>query len=662
MKHALLSTAPVAAFLALTLSSAAAHALTFDDTGRLTFEANAVVRQSFDVALEGTTLGTTSPLEGSGYIVVASNQSPARLSLDLPKKQGAYVARFFARGNRVVSSINVGYTDSARPYFSADFYPTGRVTSDGWYEVATSRFSLEGTAAFTAEVTIGASGADVDAFEIVPDGEFKALAKCSLARDAACSSEAGEYCAADSCRNGNLQVPPLPVGNERKALEEYFQSRLRIFFGGRFTRENTLPTALATLGAAANAKSAWEFWNGFATAIHQLHDWHTKTDAGVEIAGRGALPVCFIEGDADLSHAEAPMDPKLPDVLVSHVGAQGNSGLKPGDRLVAVNGVHPITFMETLEDIDWQYWRANDPDTHAEAAERLRYAIRRWGRTLTIIRCDATTQTCGPKQTLSVDDLPKEEPNDYPNCDHRPTYPIAGPDPISHYVSKVFVGPVLQTAPEEGIYGMVWDSVYISNPQASNPYKAAMDLLRSNATGALLDHRTGNGGTEFAAEYLTKLFRTPSTLGAATNFHLTAGFLDAPFSINAGLALFDRLVSGGGDPYEVGSADPKLQMKTALLLARDGSASDWFPHGMVGGGPNIRVFGRRTAGAFSSYLQFDYFSSFRWQFGSGDYVRADGRTHLGEGVLPDEDILPKQSDLIVGRDTVVERALAWLRQ
>jgi hypothetical protein len=42
-------------------------------------------------------------------------------------------------------------------------------------------------------------------------------------------------------------------------------------------------------------------------------------------------------------------------------------------------------------------------------------------------------------------------------------------------------------------------------------------------------------------------------------------------------------------------------------------------------------------------------------------VRTDGTTHLGEGVLPTEDILPKQSDLLVGKDTVYDRALTWLR-
>ena len=77
--------------------------------------------------------------------------------------------------------------------------------------------------------------------------------------------------------------------------------------------------------------------------------------------------------------------------------------------------------------------------------------------------------------------------------------------------------------------------------------------------------------------------------------------------------------------------------------------------------PNVRVFGRRTAGAFSSYIEFDYYGQFSWRLASGDLLRPDGSTQLGTGVPPDEDLLPKQSDLVVGKDTVYLRALDWIR-
>jgi hypothetical protein len=37
-------------------------------------------------------------------------------------------------------------------------------------------------------------------------------------------------------------------------------------------------------------------------------------------------------------------------------------------------------------------------------------------------------------------------------------------------------------------------------------------------------------------------------------------------------------------------------------------------------------------------------------------------TLCGRGVYPDEVVLPRQSDLLEGRDTVHEAAVAWLRE
>jgi C-terminal processing protease CtpA/Prc len=45
----------------------------------------------------------------------------------------------------------------------------------------------------------------------------------------------------------------------------------------------------------------------------------------------------------------------------------------------------------------------------------------------------------------------------------------------------------------------------------------------------------------------------------------------------------------------------------------------------------------------------------------GDDFLPDGSTHNGRGVEPDVVVLPLQSDLVVGKDTVFEAALAWVR-
>ena len=50
-----------------------------------------------------------------------------------------------------------------------------------------------------------------------------------------------------------------------------------------------------------------------------------------------------------------------------------------------------------------------------------------------------------------------------------------------------------------------------------------------------------------------------------------------------------------------------------------------------------------------------------FRLASGDFIGSDGNTRIGYGVVPDEDLLPRQSDLLKGRDTVYERALTWVR-
>lgn len=646
----------------------AAHAGTFDSAGNFVPDPAAVFRYGFDTVEAGQTglsLGTeaSGALEGNGYAVLDSGQDLLQLSLPDGLEPATYTLRLHARHNRVVGGVSISYAttpaDPGDPSFYATAYPTGVVTSDGWYEIATAPFSLDPTRAFTAGVFLFASGADVDALELVREAApATSLKTCAKAYDPVCS--ASEFCATGFCRDGNVTVPSVPPASSggAQALASYMQSRLDSFFGGRYTRTVRLPIGRDVLAAIPATASRWELWNGVATALHRLRDWHTSMTGPTDVEGRGAFPLCFVEGDADLSHAAAPLDPLYPDVLVSHGGQQDalSGTFGPGDRLVAIDGMHPFAWMDSLDAVDWGYWHSSDPDGHAEAAERLRIDIRRFARELTVLRCDRSAGTCAAAtETILVANLPKIEPQDYPTCDHRPGYLIEGPDPVTHRVRGNQVGAVIGTTPEEGINAMVWNGV---NASGGNPFATALATLTNGAKGAILDHRTGNGGTEYAAELLTQPFRAPALLGASTSFNLTLGLFDDPFD---GLSLFNARKDDGQDGYNVGSAGFNTTIKTALLLARDGSASDWFPLGMKGA-PNVRIFGRRTAGAFSSFFQFDYYGGLAWQFGSGDFVQADGTATLGFGVEPDEVLLPTQSDLVEGKDTVALRALAWIRE
>src|SRR5262249_36894243 len=98
------------------------------------------------------------------------------------------------------------------------------------------------------------------------------------------------------------------------------------------------------------------------------------------------------------------------------------------------------------------------------------------------------------------------------------------------------------------------------------------------------------------------------------------------------------------------------------ILHRDGSASDYMPFGMKGA-PKVRIFApHATAGAFSTYVELSSWGGLYYQIASGDTIAADGHALIGQGVTPDVVVLPTQSDLIAGKDTLFEAALAWVRQ
>ena len=148
-----------------------------------------------------------------------------------------------------------------------------------------------------------------------------------------------------------------------------------------------------------------------------------------------------------------------------------------GDRIVAVDGMHPIAWAESLDDLDWGAWKADDPGTHAEAVERLRNLLRRFAKEMTIVKCHGTI-TCDAPTTIAIASLPTTEPSIYPTCDHRPGYHLAtgNPDPVTHDMQGVYHGVLADSATGEDFYGMIWNDVEIgpSYPPVSKWPPAAM--------------------------------------------------------------------------------------------------------------------------------------------------------------------------------------------
>jgi len=534
------------------------------------------------------------------------------------------------------------------------------MTSDDWVELASEPISIEGSRSPQVVLRMSSTAVDLDALEVVavPDA-FRPISACSGTESAACGE--GRFCIHGYCQDGNAMVPTLPSEASRDRVVEVLSQKLNVFFGGVASRQAPMQQAFQTLDEIRHASNAWAFWNGFARAVVELSDAHTRPFGLFNYVSRGgrAFPVCLVEGEGDLSHLLAPADDVYADILVSHVGPEKNLGLKPGDRIVAVDGQHPLAWAQNLVGYSWDLGRANDPLMHGLTVELLIRTIPAHATTLDVIRCEGTS--CSGVETIEASTFAEDsEDTIHPTCDHRPAYHLAqsNPDAVTHDSDGVFFGPLEDSGVDESLYGMIWnDTAWWEGIQ--NPWQSAYTTFRNDAKGLILDHRMGNGGSPAGAAYLTELSHSTRT-ASVWSLNTTLGLFDTPLSEVDGLALFNKWKTDSSRSWKSGSSAPREDMRIAVLLARDVSGSDFFPFG-VKGSPNTKLFGRRTMGAFSTYMMFETATFFAWTLASGDFIDPQGIAHIGTGVVPDEEVVPKQSDLLLGKDTAYERALAWVR-
>jgi hypothetical protein len=675
------------------LAGASARAGTFDALGDYQIGPDAVASITFDKEPDRylpsdadpkcmnpmyTVVQKPGAVEGSGYAELRITDGCAeRFLFTLPSVQGSYRAGVWMRHGGLDASVVVSYAaGSGLDTLYVTMTPTGRTTSDGWVELASNEFPVDGSKLDRVYLkTVGYAAADaveVDGFEVERTGPYWAQSDCSGLGDPVCGPEA--VCIYNRCILGQVSLPVLPSDTLKNAVVDVLESQMRVFYGGRRSRAIYLPAAITKLEQLRKAKTAWQFWSGWAAAVHALHDWHTDTDMGItgSVGPRHRLNACFIEGDADVSHGAWASDPKYADILVSHVGAADNGGLKAGDRLIAVDGQHPIAWAATLAGVDWGYHVATDPDTYADFVEALGgpfwtggALVMRYATTITVLRCDPNGTCAGTPETIAVSSLGNAGGGDDVVCDNRPFYhldPANSPDPNNHRVfGHIYRGAIAGTAPEEAIFGMVWDTLNGGgnpNSPVNSAISAAITDWEANARGVILDHRAGNGGTLDAASNMTRLVRPKGVAGIMRAPIEVAGY-DGPNDAAEGLAIYN---GNRGLVYNMGADDWAMGLPVALIIHRDGSASDYMPFAMKGA-PNTRLFGpHATAGAFSTFIEFSSWGGLYYQYGSGDTIGPDGSAQIGHGVVPDEIILPKQSDLLAGKDTLFEAALAWVRK
>lgn len=635
---------------------AAASAGSFDATGAFHFDPFAVVTLDLedgvmdDTALAGTRVLSVGPWQGYDA------------ALALPAADASYVARLFVRSADVYAQVRVTYEEGDAPQVVSQLFPTGRMTSDGWMELESAPFSVAKAGKPSSVLRVyGPNGVVADAGEIVPQGDFRPAEYCAGAADASSCRE-DELCMSRHCVDGRGTVPPIPADKAR--MHAYLRSRIEALFGPYEGRKTHMPKALAALDEQLVTKSRYRYWAAFARAIRLLSDSHTSAFATWQFSydGKGRIPLnaCFLGGHADAKGAPAP-GPATPDVLVSHAGKVGSWGLVPGDRVVAVDGMPPLDFVRSLVDEDWGAPAINDPTSLGGLFEALPRAISRSAITVTLERCGGDPSKCVVETVKVADQKPPTEPVDGVDCDFRPKLHVAGAPEDHGFGDFAIFGPALESKPGEEIHGMIWNSLNGQGKVLGDISAAVKSWKDAAARGVILDHRIGNGGTFNAATPILNYAITPRE-DVAFVWRRRADDT-GPTTAEEGLALFEQYKGTGVWPTKVGSPQAKSKVPVALLVTRDVSASDYMPHAMKGE-KNVRIFGPTpTNGAFSTFLGFQIWMGVTAQIACGDTIEAGtGKSLCGTGVAPDVVVLPKQTDLMAGKDPVYDAALQWVRE
>jgi len=658
--------------LGATLVTGQARAGTFNADGSFVFDPTAVQIYDFEDGIPDPIDEEADPINGgesdsalSGDTVVTVDQfQSADLLVNVLGGRHTYRASLWIRGGEVAAYFVVTHDGENAADEVSTLFPTGRVTSDGWVELANEGLRVDGE---RSSAVIGVfsptGGVEIDAIEVVEEGAIAGPVNtpCDGAVQGDSCGE-GQICVWNECQNVNGWVPPIPDDRDDVAL--YLENRLRYLFGPFLNRSLDLPVSLAALETMKNAKDPWSYWNGFTKAIRLLHDGHTTTYGLATYAQDNPRPinVCFLEGQADASLGIAPSDPLYRDILVSHVGPDHDLGLKAGDRLVSVDGQHPIAWARSLVDINWSTPSASNHETFAELASALRAFISRYAETIEVVRCGTTPNSCGPIETIDISAIAFDEP-DTPatiySCDNRPLRHL--PSSPEDHSGGVFVGKVNEALPNEAVYGLEWESLYTTNGNngVGADLKAAVQTFESEgATGVILDHRTGTGGT-IAGPAILWSWAVPSHEISFMQTRQRAE--DEQPTLLQGQIVYNGALSNGWVDV-AGSSDP-TDIPVALLVTQDVSASDWLPLGLEGAAPNVRIFGPyQTNGGFSTRYELGYWFGINYVMASADTYVADGSTHNGTGVEPDVIVFPKQSDLMQGKDSVFDAALQWVRQ
>jgi carboxyl-terminal processing protease len=326
--------------------------------------------------------------------------------------------------------------------------------------------------------------------------------------------------------------------------------------------------------------------------------------------------------DRDVATGDVGLDVRLlgDELVVTRVepgGPADSAGIRPGWLLVAVGDDSIAGILGRIREQDVRY-----PDGFllwTVAERRMGGAV---GTPVTLALEDG--QGAAQRRTVVRRAVPSE-PIKFGNL---PTF-------FARFARDEHTTPAGRRA------GRIWFNFWM--PPLIRQLDEAVEAFRAH-DGIVMDLRGNRGGAGgmvmgVAGHFLTERV----SLGDFRTRRTTLQFRANP-----------RLVSPSGTRVE-----PFAGPVALLIDETSGSASEVFAGGMQALG-RVRVFGSTSLGGVLPAI-FDRLPNRDVLYHAiADFATPDGIVLEGRGVIPDEPVRPSRTDLLAGRDPVLDAALAWI--
>lgn len=628
--------------------------------------------------------GEQNAIEGAGALRVAGNRAVLlgdQASL-APFAAGRIEITVFVRADGALPELRAIYgrkpLDAQTAGFPTGFVVavrTGRATSDGWIELSTGPIDGTVAGATMRGLLLTSAGNSPDGASFVADAlEIHPVAggplsggDCFFAREAE-QCKKGAVCIEGVCIDSAVAYGALPPVETRKDIVARTSAYLTRFQDDRHASaaaEAGFVKELPPIAVSADSPAA--FYRPYAAAFSRVRGAHTSAPDPDPYArlSAGATAIVRYSG-SELAACFGVVDKNLLGGGRGYgvYATTASSPLHVGDVVDTVDGEAVDTWLARVS--AERSVLAADPDSDRPyLASMLHTLVMRYGRDLGIKRCSAP----GACETIAIA-LPALRKAavkiDLLACTPRFKLAVTVPSGVD---SNDYEAAISETS-VDGIVSLHTNGEPLDSKAWNSTVKAAFE---SGTNRLIVDKRRGDGGGGDALEAWASYMRRGTSYGLFTVGRIDHAHIDgAPGFLDQVLGCTGASHSGkcGFAYFKVFDAKPgALPAKVAWLNVLDGSASDmatYFAKGATG----VRIFApNRTMGLFGSLGIMGAFLP-GWGGGSvqiGDTregntpaERLSGSFHSGRGVEPDEVVVQLQSDLLVGRDTMLDRARAWL--